>query len=383
MRLRLIDRTLHFLGGLLVLTTMSRPLGAQQSVVVVDLGLTAAHFEADDASAVGPSLRVSLAGTRGHLFGSAEGGGLATFGAATGFATLEGGVRSSTRSGWRTELAGELASVVGSSTAGGARTALVGGRTLWTTSTAGGWLRAIGHASQRLDASLTGAGIEAGTWKDFARAQLSATVTQEWTHAELFTGAFRTGFVGTTPVRYTEGAIALHTESDRSSFDVSASTRRAAGASRLFEQSVNASVAYWPRKSMALVFSVARQLADFIRGADGADALSIGLRFGQASPVMARNARFIAVVQVSDSSGAHVLRVHAPGAHRVDVMGDFTEWEAQPLALTGAVFQRVLTLSSGTHRMLVRIDGGAWRPATNTPVVDDDLGGRVGLLVVP
>jgi hypothetical protein len=40
-------------------------------------------------------------------------------------------------------------------------------------------------------------------------------------------------------------------------------------------------------------------------------------------------------------------------------------------------------MSKGTHRMLVRIDRGAWRPAANTPAVNDDLGGRVGLLVVP
>jgi hypothetical protein len=40
-------------------------------------------------------------------------------------------------------------------------------------------------------------------------------------------------------------------------------------------------------------------------------------------------------------------------------------------------------MPSGTHRVLVRIDGGEWRPAANTPAVDDDLGGRVGLLVVP
>jgi hypothetical protein len=31
----------------------------------------------------------------------------------------------------------------------------------------------------------------------------------------------------------------------------------------------------------------------------------------------------------------------------------------------------------------VRIDGGAWMPAANTPAVDDDFGGRVGLLLVP
>ena len=53
--------------------------------------------------------------------------------------------------------------------------------------------------------------------------------------------------------------------------------------------------------------------------------------------------------------------------------------------------KRVAVVTSGgdapgmnaTIRAVVRIDGGAWRAAANTPAVDDDLGGRVGLLVVP
>ena len=49
---------------------------------------------------------------------------------------------------------------------------------------------------------------------------------------------------------------------------------------------------------------------------------------------------------------------------------------------SNVVLDRTLD-ASGTHRIVVRIDGGPWRPATNTPAVDDDLGGRVGLLVVP
>jgi hypothetical protein len=189
--------------------------------------------------------------------------------------------------------------------------------------------------------------------------------------------------VGTTSVRYTEAAMALHTESDRASLDVAASTRRDADARRLFEPSLSATGAYWPSESMALVFNVTHQLPDWVRGADAADAVSVGLRFGQGAPVAARAARFIPVVQVSDSSGARVLRVRAAGARQVEVMGDFTDWDARTLAQHGAVFERTMTLSSGTHRMLVRIDGGAWRPAANTPAVDDDLGGRVGLLVVP
>ena len=378
----MVARAWHILGGLLVVATMSRPLGAQRPVTV-DVGLTAAHFTDDDASVVGPSLRLSIAGARGRLFGSAEGGALGTIGAASGFATLVGGVRSAARGGWSTELAGELASVAGSSSSGGAGTALIGGRAMWSTSSAGTWLRASGHASERAYTSLQGGGLDVGAWWSLARTQLTATLTQEWTRAELFTGRFRTGFAGTTPVRYTEGAMALHAESDRAALDVAASTRRDPDASRLFEQALSATGAYWPSESMALVFNVTHQLPDWVRGADAADVVSVGLRFGQAAPAIARAARFIPIAQVSDSSGERVLRVRAAGARQVEVMGDFTDWEARPLVQRGTVFERAMTLSSGTHRMLVRIDGGAWRTAANTPAVDDDLGGRVGLLVVP
>ena len=361
---------------------MSRPLGAQ-GTLVVDAGAAAAHFVDDDATAVGPLLRLSIAGTRGHYFGSVAAGALGTIGAASGFAMLEGGVRSSRVGGWSTELAGELGSVAGSSSGGGAGTALIGGRALWSSRAMGAWLRASGHAAERTRTSITGGGFDAGAWWGFARAQLTATLTQEWTRAELFSGRFRTGFAGTTPVRYAEAALALHTESDRASLDVSGSSRRDPDANQLFEQSVTATAAYWPRESMALVFSAAHQLPDWVRGADAADVISIGLRFGQVTPMSARATRFIPIVQISDSSGARVLRVYVAGARAVEVMGDFTEWEVRPLAQRGAAYERTVILSSGTHRMLVRIDGGPWRPAANTPAVDDDLGGRVGLLVVP
>jgi hypothetical protein len=107
------------------------------------------------------------------------------------------------------------------------------------------------------------------------------------------------------------------------------------------------------------------------------------MRFRQATPASERSARLLPVVQVTDSAGTRVLRVRASGANQVEVMGDFTDWEVKPMARNGAVFERAVRITSGSHRMLLRIDGGAWRPAANTPAVDDDLGGRAGLLVVP
>ncbi|MDB4890680.1 MAG: hypothetical protein JWL61_2535, partial [Gemmatimonadetes bacterium] len=215
---------------------MSRPLGAQRPLTV-DVGVTAAHFVDDDANVFGPSIRLAMSGQKGRLFGSAEGGSIATVGAASGFATLEGGVRSPAAHGWSTELAGELGAVAGSNTSGGVGTAIAHGRLLWSAGGGGAWVRGSTHASDRTNGSLTGRGVESGAWWSWPRAQLSATLSSEWTRAELFVGRFRSQFAGTVPVRYSEGVVSFHAESDRTSVDISAGARRDADAAHLYEPS--------------------------------------------------------------------------------------------------------------------------------------------------
>jgi hypothetical protein len=63
---------------------------------------------------------------------------------------------------------------------------------------------------------------------------------------------------------------------------------------------------------------------------------------------------------------------------------DATGWRAPELARgPDGEWTVALPLAPGTHRVLVRVDDGPWRPPANLPAVDDDLGGTVGLLVVP
>ena len=366
---------------LLTIAAVSAPVAGQRPVV--DVGATAAHFLDDNATAVGPSLRLSIAGVRGHAFGDVEGTALAAIGGTSGYAALTGGYRTSNSPGWAGELTGALSAVGGSSAGGGAGTALAGVRALWSSERVGSWLRSTAHASSRSHATLNGGGVDAGAWWTGARTTLTATVLQEWTRAELFNGRYRTGFAGTSPVRYTEGAVGLHAEGDYSSLDVSAITRRDPDASRLYEHGASMEAAYWPRSTLALVMSATHQLPDYVRGSDALDAVSVGVRFGQAAPIISRTSQMVPVVRVLESNGARVLRIHAAGARTVEVMGDFTDWEVRRLAMSRGAFEGALVLRSGTHRMLVRIDGGPWRPAANTPAVDDDLGGRAGLLVVP
>ncbi len=84
------------------------------------------------------------------------------------------------------------------------------------------------------------------------------------------------------------------------------------------------------------------------------------------------------------AAGRQTIRVHAPGARAVEIMGDFTDW--QPVTLTRATRDRwevVCSLPPGARRLTVRVDGGPWRAPAGTTRVVDEFGAEVGILVVP
>jgi hypothetical protein len=228
-----------------------------------------------------------------------------------------------------------------------------------------------------------GRGVEAAGWWQAPRTVVTATVRQEWSSAELFLGPGRQHAIGTVPVRFTEGSVGVQTSGATTAFSLAATLRRDPDAARTLEPGFLASAVIRQSETRSLVVSATKQLPDFARGADALQSLSIGLRFNEAPRLALRGGRARPTIQIAGDASSRLLRVRAPGARRVDVMGDFTDWEPIELALTGDVFSRAVTMSSGTHRVVLRIDGGEWQPAANTPAVDDDLGGRVGLVVVP
>ncbi len=76
--------------------------------------------------------------------------------------------------------------------------------------------------------------------------------------------------------------------------------------------------------------------------------------------------------------------VRTSAAATVEVAGDFTDW--QPVALRRAgedMWEHVLRISSGVHRLNVRIDGGKWTAPAGTSRVEDEFGGEVGIVAVP
>ena len=369
------------LGGLLVAGAMGRPLGAQGSVV--DVGLSAVSFKEDKTSVFGPWLRVTLSGKDGPFFGSVSGAGVATVGAASGSASVVGGVRELLGRGVFGELAGEVATVAGTSANGGVGTSVLSGRAVWSNRDAGAWFKSAGHVGDRANSTQRGLGFESGGWWTWSRTQVIASLTQQWSGAELYTLPFRKGFAGTTPVRYSEAAITVHRENDWSSFEYSTTARRDPDAAQLLERAQSVTLAVWRSNTMAVLFSASRQLPDFVRGADASDAVSVGLRGGEFRPAIRTEARQGVLASIANGADGQLLRVSAIGARSVDVMADFTDWSIRSLTRVGDHFESIVSATSGSHRMLVRINDGAWRLAANTPAVDDDFGGKAGLLVVP
>jgi hypothetical protein len=185
------------------------------------------------------------------------------------------------------------------------------------------------------------------------------------------------------PVSYTEGTVSLLAERDDALLSLSGTVRRDPGADHLIERAVVASAAFWRTSSRAVVLSIASQLPDFVHGADAAQSITLALRLHEPSPSAARAQRARPVVQVSGDGASRTVTVHAPGARRVEIMGDFSDWAPIELTPGGGAFTSDVVMTPGTRRIVLRIDGGEWRPAANTPAVDDDFGGRVGLLLVP
>ena len=368
-------------GGLLVLLGIGRPLGAQHPSSL-DVGVSIVRFLDDSTTIAGPSLGLTSSANGRRLFGQLHLGGVGTFGGASGSATIIGGARAPIARRWLLEGSAELFGVAGTSVRG-AVAATGSGRAIWMPGAGGIWVSGAASMARREAGGLPAHAAEAGAWWSWSRGRVSATVVDQRAKAQLFAGPLRTVLVGTLPVHYQEGTLAARLEGDATSLELSAGIRRDPDAASVYEPTFALTAAFWQTERRAWTVSLSRLPPDWVRGADAAQWIAVGLRLYEPRPATARAARIRPVISVSAGDQQRVVLVRAPGARTVELMADFTDWTPVPLRALGDLFQREMDVASGTHRVVVRLDGGPWRPATNTPAVDDDLGGRVGLLVVP
>jgi hypothetical protein len=150
----------------------------------------------------------------------------------------------------------------------------------------------------------------------------------------------------------------------------------------------------------ALVAAAGRYPTDPVSGSVAGRYVSVGVRLWMATPraPVLRNASSmgrppvgadgdvlsVARLEIRGAPEGVRLVVHAAGASRVDLAGDFTDWQAVTLRQTGDnVWEAVLPIASGVHRLNVRIDAGRWTAPAGTTRLTDEFGGEVGMVTVP
>lgn len=87
---------------------------------------------------------------------------------------------------------------------------------------------------------------------------------------------------------------------------------------------------------------------------------------------------------VSDRTGRTNLSIAAPFASRVEIAGDFSNWDPVSLSKTAdGRWIASLALKPGIYEMNLRVDGGAWISPPGIESKNDEFGQTVGLLIVP
>ncbi|HSQ30701.1 MAG TPA: glycogen-binding domain-containing protein [Gemmatimonadaceae bacterium] len=350
---------------------------AQRVSSSIDVGGSSMRY-ADSISSSGPSISPSFSldwartsldatGTYSHL-----GGGSSTQGTVSGsFFTPSAGV-----------LLGEFfGSAGGSAHQDGART----GQTL---------ALARAHAMSASGGAWVGGGAgrtwDGSTWRTVLASEAGAWLSKR--------GLSVVGSVAPTQVadtiRYVDTQLSTRWVSPKLELGASVGVRGGAHSAALGGTGSNwGSVALvtWLVPQMGIVLDAGTYPVDLTQGFPGGRFASLSLRL-RTSP--ARTDRSVAQddpasapgvssFSLEPGSSGQTIRVRAPNARNVEIMGDFTQWRPVALERDGeGSWLLGVRIGPGTHQINVRVDGGPWMVPPSLPAITDEFGGSVGLLVV-
>jgi hypothetical protein len=248
----------------------------------------------------------------------------------------------------------------------------------------GAWVGGATGQSYEGSSSTTPYEMELGGWTVYEGVAMGAIATRTWDAATEYVD-----LVGTVRWRdeYLEldGSLGVRGLSD--------------GGGEGFYGEIHAQVPIWKRIS-ALV-SAGRYPSDPVRGVIAANYVSMSLRVDafnsltSQSPTPLRTlyrelerpgkpeageARLTIQTSLQD---LHSIRVEAPDVRSVEMTADFTDW--QPVALRRVdrdIWEVTVRVTSGVHRVNVRLNGGPWIVPRGLRAEADEFGGSVGVLVV-
>jgi hypothetical protein len=217
---------------------------------------------------------------------------------------------------------------------------------------------------------------EAAAWARFGNASASLSATP---------------VIVDDSIRYTDALLSAAINLPRVDLHASAGFR---GGSRLPTLGGTAkswgsvSVTGWMLSRFALVASAGTYPVDLTQGFPGGRFASVSVRFGSrrfepsSAPILETTPRRGFEVRNIDSR-TRELRVRAPSANTVEIMGDFTDWSPVSLRTAENGWWTIqLPVSPGIHEVNVRINGGSWAVPQGLPRKSDEFGGSVGVLVI-
>ncbi len=149
-------------------------------------------------------------------------------------------------------------------------------------------------------------------------------------------------------------------------------------------QWVNAEGRFGVVDGIALIAGWGAYPPDLVRGTPGARFITFGVRASHPTRTLGARERPPAAPSVLHDR--QTVRFTAPAGSHVELMADFTDWHAVDMREVGlGVYEATVTspLTSGTHRVDIRINAGPWIAPAELPPVHDDFGGEAGALVVP
>jgi hypothetical protein len=207
----------------------------------------------------------------------------------------------------------------------------------------------------------------------------------------------------TDAIKYVDGQLTLTRTANSLELAVLAGARGGSqnpGVDTRTRSWASLSAVAWLRPQLAVVASGGAYPVDPAQGFPGGRFLSVSVRVATArnQARMKTSSNVVVVVQEEasppvpivegfevDRRKGHLvsLRVSAPGAHSIEVSGDFTGWVPVKLRATDNGWWMVtLRLETGRYEMNVRVDGGAWTVPPGLSLLRDEFGGTVGLLII-
>jgi hypothetical protein len=105
--------------------------------------------------------------------------------------------------------------------------------------------------------------------------------------------------------------------------------------------------------------------------------------FASSSPSSSAGSAGSGLAVESVGAGHQRVTFLVPGARNVAIAGEWNDWTPVTLErLDGARWRADLALSQGVHRFSLVVNGRRWMVPPGIATMSDDMGGKVGLLVV-